>query len=65
MKNKTTSHSKKKPNKPAGVMTPYLEEQIVGYFLSNKNNTLQVMSDKFGVSIYLVGKAIDNYYSKI
>ena len=63
--NKTmTYHSKKKPKAKTQRLTPHLEEQIVMYYLTNKNNTLRAMREKFGLTDYLVGKAVDNHYKK-
>lgn len=38
-----------------------LEEKIIDYWLSNKDNRVSVIAKKFEVSEYKVSRAINNY----
>jgi nucleoside diphosphate kinase len=66
MKSKTTSRFNNNGTKLSPVeLTPYLEEQIIEFYLKEKNNTYEAMKQKFGVSHYMISKTIDKYFSKI
>lgn len=57
---KTTYHSKPKRQPPTEI-TLEIREKVIGYFLTNKNNTVPAISEVLDLSINLVTRVINKY----
>lgn len=56
---KTIYHSK--PRQPPTEITLEMREKIIGYFLTNKNNTVPDISNALELSISIVARVINKY----